>query len=88
MRMLFGQGDGATTMSAKGEINKGTTGLEYNYYRSNTGSIRQLVLDDTGIHANATEYLDNRQVRNIIVTTAQPNASMGQVGDVIMKMEA
>jgi hypothetical protein len=48
-KITLGLGDGVTPNSAKAEIYKGQTGLEINYYRSNTGELRQIKLADDGI---------------------------------------
>ncbi len=48
-KITLGLGDGVTSNSAKAEIYKGQTGLEINYYRSNTGELRQIKLADDGI---------------------------------------
>lgn len=48
-KITLGLGDGVTSNSAKAEIYKGQTGLEINYYRSNTGELRQIKLTDDGI---------------------------------------
>ena len=49
VEMIFGQGDGVLSNSSKAFITKTATGLEINYYRSNTGELRQIKLADDGI---------------------------------------
>jgi hypothetical protein len=48
-KIILGVGDGTGENHAKAEIYKGQTGLEINYYKSNTGDIRQIKLSDDGI---------------------------------------
>jgi hypothetical protein len=83
--LTLGLGDGILDKSAKAEIYKGVNGLEVNYYKSNTGEKMNLKLDDTGIHSNIPIYNSSGIVRNIIVTDQEPNASMGNVNDIILK---
>lgn len=85
-QIVLGQGDGVTEKSTKAEIYKGQTGLEINYYRSNTEELRQLVLDDDGIKINMPDYNTNGIVRNIIITTDEPDISMGSINDVIIQI--
>lgn len=85
-QIVLGQGDGVTGKSAKAEIYKGQTGLEINYYRSNTEELRQLILDDDGIKTRIPVYNANGIVRNIIITTNEPDVSMGNINDVIIQI--
>lgn len=85
-KIVLGQGDGLTDKSAKAEIYKGQTGLELNYYKSNTEELRQLILSDDGIKAKIPVYNTNGIVRNIIVTTDEPDVSMGNINDVIIQV--
>lgn len=55
-KITLGLGDGVTPNSAKAEIYKGQTGLEINYYRSNTGELRQIKLADDGVFINGLRY--------------------------------
>jgi hypothetical protein len=55
-KITLGTGDGVTGNSAKAEIYKASTGLEINYYKSNTGELRQIKLADTGITINGLAY--------------------------------
>lgn len=55
-KIILGIGDGVTGQSAKAEIYKSTTGLELNYYKSNTGELRQVKLDDDGVTINGLRY--------------------------------
>lgn len=86
-KIILGVGDGTGTNHAKAEIYKGQTGLEINYYKSNTGETRRLLLDDTGIHSAIAEYKTEANVRNIIVTNQIPDTSMGNINDVILKLK-
>lgn len=54
--ITLGAGDGVLDKSAKGEIFKSPSGLEINYYRSNTGALRQIKLADNGIFINGLIY--------------------------------
>lgn len=83
--MTLGIGDGILDYSGKAEIYKSTTGLEFNYYKSNTGEKMNIKLDDAGIHANNPIYSTNN-VRNIITTSDTPDVSMGNVNDIILKV--
>ncbi len=84
--LTLGVGDGVTEKSAKAEIYKSQTGLQLNYYRSNTGEVRNISIDDNGIHTSMPVYNANSNIRNIIVTTDEPNASMGNVNDIIIQV--
>lgn len=86
IEMIFGQGDGVTANSAKGYLIKNPTNFEWNYYRSNTGEKRQILLSDSGIQANIPSYMPNT-IRNMIVTTDVPNVTMGNINDVILLIE-
>lgn len=55
-KITLGTGDGVTGNSAKAEIYKGQTGLELNYYKSNTGEHRQVRLADDGVFINGLRY--------------------------------
>lgn len=79
-KITLGLGDGYTPMSAKAEIFKGQTGLELNYYRSNTGNPRRIVLDDDGIHVEGNT--GNTGLRNIHFSTEEPTVGDMEVGDV------
>ncbi|KAF5040699.1 hypothetical protein DSECCO2_530690 [anaerobic digester metagenome] len=70
--ITMGVGDGVTATSAKAIIRKGTTGLELNYYKSNTGDLTQLLIDDTGIVQ--TGNTGSVGLRNIAVGTAAPTS--------------
>lgn len=48
-KLVLGAGDGVLENSAKAYIYKGTTGLELDYYKSNTGDLRQIKLSDDGV---------------------------------------
>lgn len=85
-KIILGVGDGTGANHAKAEIYKGQTGLEINYYKSNTGDKRSVLIDDTGIHSSIAEYKANANIRNIIVTNQTPDVSMGNVNDVIFKI--
>ena len=85
-KIILGVGDGTGANHAKAEIYKGQTGLEINYFKSNTGDKRSVLIDDTGVHSIVTGYKANANVRNIIVTDQTPDASMGSVNDVIFKI--
>lgn len=86
-KIILGLGDGTGDKHAKAEIWKGITGLELNYYCSNTGELRQLLLDDYGIQTNIPVYNSGRIIRNIIVTEDDPDPSMGEVNDIIIQIE-
>lgn len=85
-KIILGVGDGTGANHAKAEIYKGQTGLEINYYKSNTGDKRSVLIDDTGVHSSIAEYKQDANIRNIIVTNQTPDASMGNVNDVILKL--
>ena len=85
-KIILGVGDGTGSNHAKAEIYKGQTGLEINYFKSNTGEKRSVLVDDTGIHSTIAEYKTGGNIRNIIVTDQTPDASMGSVNDVIFKI--
>lgn len=68
--ITLGMGDGVTASSAKAVIRKGTTGLELNYYKSNTGDVRQILLNDIGIVQVGNTGASG--LRNIAVGTAAP----------------
>ncbi len=85
-KIILGVGDGTGANHAKAEIYKGQTGLEINYYKSNTGEIRSILIDDTGIHSSIAEYKQEANIRNIIVTNQTPDVSMGNINDVIFKI--
>jgi hypothetical protein len=55
-KITLGTGDGVLGQSAQAEIYKSQTGLEINYYRSNTGELRQIKLDDDGVFINGLRY--------------------------------
>ncbi len=55
-QIVLGTGDGVVGNSAKAIIKKGTTGLELNYFRSNTGELRQIRLADDGVYINGLLY--------------------------------
>jgi hypothetical protein len=44
------------------------------------------MLDDDGVHSYVEEYLPTAQLRNIIVTSSEPDVSMGNVNDVIIQV--
>lgn len=71
-RITLGAGDGVTDKSAKAEIYKGQTGLEVNYYKSNTGDQLQLILSDEGIIQTGNTGAVG--IRNIAIS-AEPPAS-------------
>jgi len=91
--LKLGMGDGTVdelgnpTGGSEASIYKHQTGLEQRYNRSNTGQVRKISLDDTGIHSFVEEYQPAAQLRNIIVTTSEPDASMGNVNDIIIQIE-
>jgi len=86
-KIILGVGDGTGANHAKAEIYKGQTGLEINYFKSNTGETRSLLIDDTGIHSAIAEYKAEANIRNIIVTNQTPDTSMGNINDVILKLK-
>lgn len=55
-KITLGTGDGVTGNSAKAEIYKGQSGFELNYYKSNTGELRQIRLDNDGVFINGLRY--------------------------------
>ena len=55
-KITLGTGDGVLGQSAQAEIYKSQTGLEINYYKSNTGELRQIKLDDDGVFINGLRY--------------------------------
>lgn len=63
IEMIFGQGDGVTANSAKFFIKKIPTGAELNYYASNTGDLRQIVLNDDGVFST-NSYLGDLDIYN------------------------
>jgi hypothetical protein len=70
-KIILGAGDGVTSTSAKAELYKGTDGLEINYYASNTGEQRQIILSDDGIiQVGSTGELG---LRNIAIGTQPTN---------------
>lgn len=69
-KITMGLGDGVKPMSAKAEIFKGQTGLELNYYQSNTEALRQVIIDDTGIRQVGNT--GTAGLRNIAVQAAAP----------------
>jgi len=83
----LGVGDGVTDKSSKAELYKGQTGLDVTYYRSNTGEVRKIRLDDNAIPITLPTYTPNATLRNVIVTTSEPDASMGNVNDIIIQIE-
>jgi hypothetical protein len=71
-KIILGIGDGVTDESAKAEIYKGTSGLEVNYYASNTGEVRQILLTDDGI--SIAGNTSSTGLRNIGVGTSLPTS--------------
>jgi len=86
-KIILGVGDGTGVNHGKAEIYKGQNGFEINYYKSNTGEKRSLQIDDEGIHSTITEYMPGANIRNIILTTDIPDVSMGNINDVIFKIQ-
>jgi len=86
-KIILGVGDVTGANHGKAEIYKGQTGLEINYFKSNTGETRSLLIDDTGIHSAIAEYKAEANIRNIIVTNQTPDTSMGNINDVILKLK-
>ncbi len=90
--LKLGMGDGTVdelgnpTHGSEASIYKHQTGLEQRYNRSNTGKVRKISLNDDGVNVYVEEYQAGAQIRNIIVTTAEPNASMGRVNDIIIQI--
>jgi hypothetical protein len=85
-KIILGVGDGTGTNHSKAEVFKGLTGLEINYYKSNTGEKRSLLVDDTGVHSTIEGYKTDGNIRNIIVTNQTPDVSMGNINDIIFKI--
>ena len=91
--LKLGMGDGTVdefdnpTGGSEASIYKHQTGLENRYNRSNTGLQRKIMLDDDGVHSYVEEYLPTAQLRNIIVTSSEPDVSMGNVNDIIIQIE-
>ncbi|WP_110932377.1 hypothetical protein [Paenibacillus bouchesdurhonensis] len=52
-RMILGVGDGVTELSGKAIIEKPTGKLNISYHKSNTGTVREVTLDDMGITIRA-----------------------------------
>jgi len=67
-KIIMGLGDANGYSKAK--IFKGQTGLEINYYKSNTGNIRQVLINDDGIKIAGNT--SNTGLRNIGVGTVLP----------------
>ncbi|NLE06782.1 MAG: hypothetical protein GX638_18550 [Crenarchaeota archaeon] len=74
-KITLGLGDGVTPNSAKAEIYKGQTGLEINYYKSNTGELRQIKLSDDGVFINGLRY----ELTALNIATDSFQASYGDV---------
>lgn len=91
--LKLGMGDGTVdefdnpTGGSEASIYKHQTGLENRYNKSNTGLQRKIMLDDDGVHSYVEEYLPTAQLRNIIVTSSEPDVSMGNVNDIIIQIE-
>ena len=75
-KLILGIGDGVNGKSAQAEIYKGTTGLEINYYMSNTGEKRQILIDDNEIKITGNTGdtgLRNIGVGDVLPTTGENN---------------
>lgn len=85
-KVILGVGDGTGSNHAMAEIYKGQTGLEINYFKSNTGERRSVLIDDAGVHSTIEGYKTDGNIRNIIVTDQTPDVSMGNINDIIFKI--
>lgn len=54
-KMILGTGDGVTSLSGKGIIEKPSGSLNVSYHRSSTGAVREVKLDDIGITIRAND---------------------------------
>lgn len=87
-QIILGLGDGVIPgVSGIVRIYKTAAGVKIEYKANNTGHERSIVIDDTGVHVVMEGYQAGAIVRNIIVTTEEPTASMGNVNDIIIQIE-
>lgn len=86
-QIILGLGDGVIPgVSGILRIYKTAAGGKIEYKANNTGLERSIVIGDTDVHVVMEGYQAGAMVRNIIVTTEEPTASMGQVNDIIIQV--